>query len=202
MHATSRAVFTLRSALGLFAVSLLLLAAAGIAGLSGSLVAQSNPPTVDPAGGVVIPVGAVVPFFLTPEEIDQLKPNWLPADGLVVDDPQSPLNGRELPDLIDRFVMGADQKADLSLKDANTVGGTYDFKTGNGLFGTTGGAEGVNGSLRPVGEAFPPEYVVDTDTIETKHSDHFHSVFVSAGTVLGQTSPPPHRRLAYLVRVR
>lgn len=61
-------------------------------------------PTSIPLLGV--PVGAVLPFV---GSLDSLPPEWLPCDGRVVDDPDSPLHGAALPNLTDdRFLMGVE----------------------------------------------------------------------------------------------
>src|SRR5262249_36532342 len=57
---------------------------------------------------VSMPIGAVVPFFVSPDQLANMAPFWLPADGRTVSDAYSPLNGRTLPNMTGRFPLGSD----------------------------------------------------------------------------------------------
>lgn len=51
----------------------------------------------------ITPIGLIAPYFGDPGD---LPDNWMVCDGSVVDDPESPLNGKTLPNLTARFVRG------------------------------------------------------------------------------------------------
>lgn len=55
----------------------------------------------------VVPVGAVIDWW-RPDDSFSIPAGYAVADGSVLDDPQSPLHGRKLPDLRGAFVRGAD----------------------------------------------------------------------------------------------
>lgn len=65
-----------------------------------------------------VPIGAVLPYF---GPLSKIPANWVIADGRRVLDPESPLNGNDLPDLRGNFVMGSDSKFS-----AGDRGGTND----------------------------------------------------------------------------
>jgi hypothetical protein len=50
-----------------------------------------------------VPVGSVIPFF---GDLATLTDNWKLCDGAVVNDPDSPFNGQNVPNLLDRFIKG------------------------------------------------------------------------------------------------
>lgn len=58
----------------------------------------------------ICPVGSVIPYCGDPKN---LPANWRIADGSKVDDPESEyFSGKNLPDMRDRFVMGASKEAE------------------------------------------------------------------------------------------
>jgi hypothetical protein len=73
-----------------------------------------------------VPVGGIVPFYGSPAE---LPANWRVCDGSVVNDPVSPFNGKQVPDLRTFFIRG---EADS----------TRDLRTGPGV--VTGGVDTTN----------------------------------------------------------
>jgi hypothetical protein len=139
----------------------------------------------------IVPVGAVVPFFLSPSATAGLAPNWLPAQGQRVEDPASPLNGTILPDLRGRFVLGSQGVIDVFDQAANVGGSATYSLTALPLddrdFVNEDGNPGVQGAK--------PRFVIDTYGEERLKANHQHRV--QADGVL-----PPYRRLVYLVRVR
>ena len=60
-----------------------------------------------------VPVGAIVDFWWPSGMAYELPAGWLPCDGRVVNDPESPFNGKQLPDLRDQFVRGAPTSAQI-----------------------------------------------------------------------------------------
>lgn len=53
-----------------------------------------------------VPVGTVISWWRADASTPLPSDEWAIADGSVVDDPESPLDGQALPDLTDRFIMG------------------------------------------------------------------------------------------------
>jgi len=96
----------------------------------------------------VTPIGAVIPWFGDPAE---LPANWRICDGSVVADPQSPLDGKNVPDLRSKFVRGEqDLSRNILATETNTGGsdvmnlehthslatdGTHDHSSVTGLDG-------------------------------------------------------------------
>jgi hypothetical protein len=146
------------------------------------------------------PVGSVVPMFLAPQQIANLAPTWLPADGRTVSDPSSPLNGEQLPDLTDRIVLGADPAKSVIPNDATNVNGTLSVQMPFSASGTTSGTNMFN-FQGPVVQNVPPRFVVDTTVNETSSADHNHTVTVN-GTLQGPLPRQPYRRLVYMVHCR
>ena len=146
------------------------------------------------------PVGSVIPMFLSPAQIANLAPTWLPADGQKVSDASSPLNGQQLPDLRDRVALGADPAVSVIPSDATNVNGTQSVQFPFSASGTTGPTNmfGFQGRL---GTNTPPRFVVDTTVDETSSADHRHDVTVN-GTLKGDLPKQPYRKLVYMVRCR
>ena len=140
----------------------------------------------------LIPVGAVVPFFLTTEEISRMAPVWLPANGEKCFDEKSPFYKKPLPDLQNRFPLGSDHRQNVLPKDGNEGGSLsvkVDLKTG----GASYFARYTNQS---VGKG-KGEFVIDTNKDELKGAKHNHSISDTISLPM-----PPYGRLIYLVRVR
>lgn len=148
-----------------------------------------------------IPVGAVVPFWLSSDEIQKLAPTWLPADGSPVNDTYSPMLGRELPRLNeDRVVVGAPAGTDVVPNNAQNVGGTLSYSASVTVAGTTAKASLVD-EIGRVHEGREPRLVIDTAVDELKSADHQHSLSAS-GSFSKDLPRQPFRRLVYMVRVR
>jgi hypothetical protein len=96
---------------------------AGISALGAlALLAQTAPVPATGSGSALgqVPVGAILPYV---GSLDTLPAGWLPCDGRVVDDSDSPFHGREVPNIMDqRFVMGV-----ASADDLYTTGGTNEL---------------------------------------------------------------------------
>lgn len=143
------------------------------------------------------PVGAIIGFVLTPAEAAKLKPEWLPADGKVVTDAKSPLNGRTLPDMNGLVLRGVPATQDAS-SDAGTTGGstnlTINANTQEGRYSECSGGF----SPQPTaGAGFQNTgFVIDTpgDEVACNHK-HALSITVPAPA-------PPYRGVIFLVRVR
>lgn len=150
-------------------------------------------------GRILTPVGAVLPFFLSQEQIKMLEPQWLPADGRQVEDKNSPFFGQKLPNLTERFIRGSKPDEDVVTDELKTVGGadpvslsgSFSVSTGNEVRGPNQGERGDNNGQG--------NYVTDTRVNETDVSNHTHPVNGSV-TVSG-SAMPPFRTLVYLVRV-
>lgn len=56
--------------------------------------------------GASVPVGTVISWWRADDGTPLPSDEWAIADGSVVDDPESPLYGQALPNMIDQFVMG------------------------------------------------------------------------------------------------
>lgn len=143
------------------------------------------------------PIGAVIPFYLNPNEIEKMAPNWLPADGSTVRNKESKLFGKKLPDLKDRFVLGASPEANIYPESEINVGGTTKVI----LSGFTGEVKYTTKHQEQEGVDTPPLnngfFLIDTKDKECYWSNHKHSAEVS-----GDISLPPYRRLIYMVRVK
>jgi hypothetical protein len=147
-----------------------------------------------------VPVGAVVPFFVSTNEIANLKPIWLVANGQTVQDELSPLNGSALPDLQGRFVLGAPGTDNVIPNDSSNVNGTLNHQISISLSGTTGGTQIYDEQGR-VGTVHAPRFTIDTMVDETDSANHNHNF--SVNQTVSTTLPfPPYRRLVYMVRCR
>jgi hypothetical protein len=146
------------------------------------------------------PVGALVAFTLTPAEIAKLAPHWLPADGRVVNDAESPLHKRTLPDLRQRMLLGVAPDVDTTA--ASRVGGSrMDIPVE--ITGRTG--------WLIIGEC-STQYEDDSrnhfngqslvwDTLQKEMGcQHYHEL--KDTYTLKELPWPPHREVVYLVRVR
>lgn len=134
-----------------------------------------------------IPIGAVVPFFLKPDEIKKLSPEWVPANGQVV-------NGVKLPDLAGRFILGAESTSDVIPESINeNVGGGTNIS----ISGKTTSMK-YTSHLRGRRSQGPADgsFVIDTEKDELEIAKHEHEV-----TVSGIVPLPPYRKLVYMVRI-
>jgi len=62
-----------------------------------------------------LPVGAVIPFYLTPDEVKRLEPVWIPAIGQSIG--KTDLSQDHLPDLQGRMAIGAQFDGPLNYPD-------------------------------------------------------------------------------------
>lgn len=81
----------------------------------GSITAEKLAEGAVPPG---VPVGSVISWWRANADTPLPSGEWMIADGSVVSDPESPLNGKTLPDLRNRFVMG------VSATEIGITGGT------------------------------------------------------------------------------
>jgi hypothetical protein len=134
---------------------------------------------------LALPVGVVIPLFLTPDEVKKLEPVWLPADGREVE-----LAGvkRKLPNMIGRFAMGAPFSMDVTREASDAE---------SKVTGTTSGANLIDPqSRRHTTQVVPFEkppsrdsiFLLDTEGEESMWSGHNHDL--------------PTRKLIYLVKVQ
>lgn len=64
--------------------------------------------------GSTVPIGAVIDWW-RPDSSFPMPPGYQIADGSTVTDADSPLNGKTLPDLTDRFVVGVTDVSDIGV---------------------------------------------------------------------------------------
>lgn len=140
----------------------------------------------------LIPVGAVVTFFLSSNEIDQLSPVWHDADGSVVKNENSKLFGMRLPDLKGRFILGASGNSNI-VDNQNNVGGSTDITIGIDTSKTV--YSGLDDTIRSVG-LDDGSFVIDTKVDESKISNHYHQVSGTVPNVI-----PPYRKLIFMVKI-
>jgi hypothetical protein len=136
-----------------------------------------------------VPIGGVLPVALKADEVARLSPRWLPADGRLVEDKNSPLSGRRLPDLRGATVFGADPSDNASQADR---AGTTDLS----LSGQAIRVESKQFENAAEAEQCS-EVVGDTNAKETKCGKLQSDV---SGTV--KLPLPPHVKLIWIMRVR
>jgi len=151
-----------------------------------------------------LPIGSVLAFFLSPDEIKKLAPKWIPADGTNVNIPGSACKGQQLPDLRDKFVLGASPTQNVKSQDAANIGGTYNntfpLAINNAMtevVATEDIRDRETGRFAKMPGA-PPRYLHDTITDELDASNHVHRFSVRQDFPV-TIQPPPFRRLVYLV---
>lgn len=148
------------------------------------------------------PVGAVVPFFLRPEEVATLGPSWLPADGRTLHDPGSLLNGRVLPDMTNRFPYGTDATSDVVAPHAENSGGSLSLPPNSlPVSGTTSAARLIDRVDTRMSQNLSTRFVIDTEQDELTISEHTHEVNSNNPTAISLPAPP-YRRLIFMVRCR
>jgi hypothetical protein len=147
-----------------------------------------------PRGLSQIPIGAVVAFFLSPNDVAELAPYWLPADGTKVHDGNSPLYDVNLPNLTDRVILGATRDANVVPGSPTNIGGATTLS----LSTSTGNVVYTESYDRETDVAPHDGYfVIDTITKERAGAKHIHQIGGSIPLPL-----PPYRKLVYMVRVR
>ena len=149
------------------------------------------------------PVGAIVAFALTSEEIKKLEPEWLPADGRKVVDQKSPLNGRVLPNMTGLFMLGAAPDQDVSTNETS-VGGSLTWQANVRLQGLT--EVMALTSCTPYQDEAHNAFaggiaaVIDTPSPE-RACQHRHAL--GNATLEADNLPlPPYRGVIFLVRAR
>ena len=92
---------------------------------------QSGPLAVSQQSGLAgVPVGTVLPYI---GPLDALPSEWVPCDGRIVSDPNSPLDGVQLPDLSDgRFLMGVGSETMIGVSGGSNAISTDGAHTHNG----------------------------------------------------------------------
>lgn len=172
----------------------LILSVSACALLSALVIVLQPFATVQPAWGQTggaggeVPVGAIVPFA---GSLASLPSNWVPCDGRTVNDPGSPLDGTQVPDLTDnRFLMGVG--ADTS---AGVTGGSNVIPTD--------GSHGHSGSTsdRVDQKTGSPRYL---DTSGNKGFRHTHPLTIRAGGRHnhGGDNRPSFYAVRFIIRVR
>jgi hypothetical protein len=152
-----------------------------------------------------LPVGSVVPMYLSPKELTDLAPKWLPADGKTVADSNSPLYGHELPNLENRMVYGAPITRNITasvLADGGLQAGSLKASLA-GLHGQTDSVRNETLTDKRGNQTTnsAPDYVIDTMTDESSSANHFHT-FGFVGDAQATTDWPPFRMLVYMVKCR
>lgn len=80
--------------------------------------------------GASVPVGGIIPYVGS----SPLASNWRVCDGSIVSDAASPFNGKSLPDLRARFLLGATNSAQVGVAGGSTttaITGVTTTTTGN-----------------------------------------------------------------------
>lgn len=149
---------------------------------------------------VMVPVSAVVPFFLTDKEISDLGPVWMPANGAKLNDASSPLNGQQLPNLENRFVLGSAGSEDVVAENIDNTSGSTSIALSVDLSGIMTEEENKTEKLGPTVDGRGGPFLTDTNVIETGREKHNHKLKGEAKVV--GSFMPPFRKLRYLVRVR
>ena len=179
-------------------VATLVLSASGAVGWP---VLFSDPPQPEPTRVVGVadgpplttrPVGSVVPFVLRPDEIEDLAPTWLPANGETVRLEGSPLHGQQLPDLLAWSVNGAPVILTAAPHRAHARP-RMDHQSGSArVRDSDSPAAGTPAPAAPSGR--PGLFLVATRTHELSPRHH----------PLGPTTdrPPPRKSLIYMVKIR
>ena len=138
----------------------------------------------------MVPVGVVLPYFGEPGD---LPPNWKTCDGTIVEDAQSPLNGKHVPDLVGKFVRGAESNEDL---------------------GTDGGSAKVPAHghrTNDLGVRIPRRDLRFRSVIRSQRSDALKTGHSHTGTasVTGSTdqaravdNQPPFVNLHYIIKIK
>ncbi|HEX3126566.1 MAG TPA: hypothetical protein VH394_04490 [Thermoanaerobaculia bacterium] len=149
------------------------------------------------------PIGAIVGFVLKPEEVARLAPEWLPADGRVVNDSQSPLDKRILPDMNGRFLRGVPPNQDAS-DNASMTSGSLHMDQGVQLGGDTGELQHTTCSPwdHEARNFFPNQQgdVWDSVNVDEQACQHKHRL--GNANLTTDLPEPPRRGVIFLVRVR
>ncbi|MFC1884658.1 hypothetical protein ACFL2O_07800 [Thermodesulfobacteriota bacterium] len=159
---------------------------------------------------IIPPIGAVVPFFINSEEIDRMKPYWLPADGSVVYDEESPLNGLRLPNMSAKMVLGYDYDA-ADKKNIKRYSVRKEDAEGKNKFhvGTIDGGKRKNTKIENTNfktidpKRYPNKGDIQiTDWKVFVHDTATNELMVSQHTHAFKLPYPSYRVLIYMVRVR
>ena len=135
-----------------------------------------------------VPVGTILPYA---GSIEALPANWLPCDGRKVTDPQSPLDGSNVPDLTDdRFLMG--------IGATGTVGAT-----GGANVMTTDGNHGHTGTAtdRVNQRTGSPRYLDNSGNKGFRHT-HTLSIRADGRHNHGGDNRPNFYAVRFIIRVR
>jgi hypothetical protein len=166
-------------------------------------VVQVSPVNTATPFSPLVPVGSVMPMYLSSADVAALAPMWLPADGRVVNDLTSPLNKTTLPDLRGVFVLGADAGTSSVIPtDATTTGGSTVL---NGSLPVSGGTSTAIMYNQHAGGStgVAPNFVIDTSVDEYIVADHTHTLSGATAAMNNVPLPlPPYRKLIYMVRCR
>ena len=159
-----------------------------------------------------VPIGTVISWWRADTNTPLPSDEWMVADGSVVNDPESPLNGESLPDLTNRFIMG------VGSSDIGTTGGsnTQDLTHNHSIPGHT---HNVSGSTTGADHAWDGGYFRDeghyyryaVQTYQTTwYYAHSHSVNLNTSEWNGNTNQtslsadnrPAYVGMIYLVRIK
>lgn len=154
-----------------------------------------------------VPIGAVLDWW-APSSANLTPPaNFAICDGHVISDPASPFNGMNTPNLVQQFVCGAANQAQVG-----TAGGsaTANVSITSGLPSVTGNiastvpanANTQAGTIIRTQPASSYRYVMTTDSVSWNDGQHVHSL---GGNVSGSTTIstlPPYVCLLKIVRIK
>lgn len=135
-----------------------------------------------------ITIGSVVAFSLDIPGINNLAPEWHIADGTVLSDNSSPLNGKKLPNLKDRFILGASSKEDELKSGPNDTDYSSELSTEK---------QTIN-SVSSFGGVLPNDSLSGDTRTDERATNHIHKIKVTSDDL----PKPPYYKLIYMVKVR
>jgi len=164
--------------------------------------------------GPKVPVGAVLDWFCV--DPCTIPPGYVLADGSVVDDPSSPLDGVTLPDLRETFVRGAATTDDVGDTGGSPGEHTHSVDPPNtettsdshfhGVDGDLGGATVFNG-FSPGGcvagcNLLVADHNHNIGTLTAADDDHSHAVETSPFDSASSDGLPPFVDLVKIIRIK
>ncbi|MBX5484122.1 MAG: hypothetical protein IRZ16_20035 [Myxococcaceae bacterium] len=169
--------------------------------------------TVQTTAEIPVPIGTVIDWWRPNADI-QVPDAWQICDGRTVTDPASPLNGVQLPDLGDRFILGAADAASMGPVGSDSHHHTYAVGSHTHTFihahpdysGTSGGGNDGEGDKDNAASQFSDKghrhqfqaTIPPSSTSETGvNSDSGQTALTSSASLL-----PPYIGLLKLMRIR
>ena len=146
-----------------------------------------------------VPVGGVVPYF---GDLADLPENWAQCAGGAISDPDSPLWGRAIPDLRDRFIRGG------TASNLLFTGGSDNHSHYAAGLNVSGGSTIVrtHPTYSPANRADQFDDSMENVSMDNCGSEpcesHRHSGDAAYGNTNSSYGAPPFQRLQYICRVK